>query len=137
LQVFFQSLSGKVRSLTPADGILMRAACLSALSILALPAFADTPLERALAAPSDGPAYKFELSIDGDTLKGTAEVDPTRPEGERLTLLSPSEEELSDAGEDQGRQDLVQRLCRQHSSRCKADFRIRRGRRLQLPSAAR
>jgi hypothetical protein len=76
----------------------MRAACLSALSILALPAFADTPLERALAAPSDGPAYKFELSIDGDTLKGTAEVDPTRPEGERLTLLSPSEEELSDAG---------------------------------------
>jgi len=76
----------------------MRAACLTALSLVALPAFADTPLERALTAPSDGPEYRFELSIDADDLKGTVEVDPMRPEGERLALLSPSEADLSDAG---------------------------------------
>ena len=72
----------------------MQPACLSrlpliALPLLAFPAFAETPLEAALAAPTDGPAYRFDMKIDDDTLKGEAQVDPTRPEGQRLTLISP------------------------------------------------
>ena len=72
----------------------MRLACLSrlplaALPLLACPAFAETPLEKALAAPTDGPAYRFDMKIDDDVLKGEAQVDPSRPEGERLTLITP------------------------------------------------
>nr|WP_321360901.1 hypothetical protein [uncultured Hyphomonas sp.] len=65
--------------------------CLSllALPLLALPALAETPLEKALAAPTDGPDYLFDIKIDDGTLKGEAQIDPTRPEGKRLTLLSP------------------------------------------------
>ncbi len=72
----------------------MRLTCLSrlplmALPLIALPALAETPLEKALAAPTDGPAYRFDIKIDDGTLKGEAQIDPTRPEGERLTLVSP------------------------------------------------
>ena len=44
----------------------MRPACLPRLSLIALPllafpAFAETPLEAALAAPTEGPTYRFDL----------------------------------------------------------------------------
>lgn len=77
----------------------MRLACLPrlpliTLPLLALPALAETPLEKALAAPTDGPVYKFDLKIDDGALQAEAEVDPSRPEGERLTLISPDPETL-------------------------------------------
>jgi len=69
----------------------MRTACLTALALASatLPALAETPLEKARAAPTDGPLYAFDLSIDDGKLKAKAKVDPSRPEGERLTLVSP------------------------------------------------
>ncbi|HPF24032.1 MAG TPA: hypothetical protein PK417_11160 [Hyphomonas sp.] len=69
----------------------MRTACLTALALAStsLPALAETPLDKARAAPKDGPAYTFDLSIDDGTLKAKAKVDPSRPEGERLTLVTP------------------------------------------------
>jgi len=69
----------------------MRTACLTALALAstALPALAETPLDKARAAPTDGPLYVFDLSIDDGELKAKAKVDPSRPEGERLTLISP------------------------------------------------
>ena len=83
----------------------MRPASLPRLSLIALPlfafpAFAETPLEAALAAPTEGPAYKFDLKLEGDDLNGEAQVDPSRPEGERLTLISPAADTLEgDAAE--------------------------------------
>lgn len=75
----------------------MRVAYLSALSLIALPALAETPLEKARSAPQDGPSYKFDLSFDDGDLKAEAQVDPSLPEGQRLVLVSPPEEELSEA----------------------------------------
>ena len=69
----------------------------STLSFAALPALAGTPLENALAAPDDGPSYKFQLKIDDGDLKAEALVDPSLPEGERLTLISPDETDLDEA----------------------------------------
>jgi len=83
----------------------MRVLCLSRLSLIALPllafpAFAETPLEAALAAPTEGPAYRFDLKFDDDKLKAEAQVDPSLPEGERLTLVSPAADTLEgDAAE--------------------------------------
>lgn len=70
----------------------MRLLCLSLVSLplMIWPAFAETPLEAALAAPTEGPAYRFDLNIDSDKLKAEAQVDPSLPEGERLTLVSPA-----------------------------------------------
>ena len=68
----------------------MRLACLTALPLLALPALADTPLQRALSAPTEGPSYRFDLKIEDGLLNAEAQVDPSRPEGERLVLLSPA-----------------------------------------------
>ncbi|WP_321490945.1 hypothetical protein [uncultured Hyphomonas sp.] len=83
----------------------MRPLCLPRLSLIALPllafpAFAETPLAAALAAPTDGPAYRFDLKLDGTDLKAEAQVDPSLPEGERLTLISPAADTLDgDAAE--------------------------------------
>lgn len=74
----------------------MRTACLSAFALAALPALADTPLETALAAPEDGPSYAFDLSIDDGDLKADTHIDPSRPEGERLTLVAPDAAELDE-----------------------------------------
>ncbi|MCA8899728.1 MAG: hypothetical protein KDA53_00600 [Hyphomonas sp.] len=76
------------------------AAALLALAA-ALPAVADTPLQKALAASADGPAYMFDLSYDGEELTAKMRVDPSRPEGERMTLLSPAAADLTDEGRKQ------------------------------------
>ncbi|KCZ45718.1 MULTISPECIES: hypothetical protein [unclassified Hyphomonas] len=78
----------------------MRPAFLIALPLFALPAFAETPLEAALSAPAEGPAYKFDLKLEGDDLNAEAQVDPSLPEGERLVLISPAADTLEgDAAE--------------------------------------
>lgn len=74
----------------------MRPACLIALPLFAFPALAETPLEAALAAPTDGPSYRFEMNIDDGKLKAAARVDPSLPEGERMTLISPAAGSLSE-----------------------------------------
>ena len=78
----------------------MRPAFLIAVPLVAFPAFAETPLEAALAAPTEGPSYRFDLKVEGDDLKAEAQVDPSLPEGERLTLISPAADTLEgDAAE--------------------------------------
>lgn len=72
----------------------MRIVCLSALAAAALPALADTPLEKALAAPTEGPSYRFDLKVDDGHFRAETQVDPSRPEGDRVMLLSPAAEDL-------------------------------------------
>ncbi|MEZ5997985.1 MAG: hypothetical protein R3B98_04765 [Hyphomonas sp.] len=61
------------------------------LAAVALPAFAEDPLEDAREVSKDGPLYIFDVEIQDDTLDVTARVDPTKPEGSRLILVSPDE----------------------------------------------
>ncbi|MEZ5967653.1 MAG: hypothetical protein R3C00_01135 [Hyphomonas sp.] len=77
----------------------MRRACLSGLLIAtsALPGMAETPLERALEVPKEGPLYTFDVKIKDDTLDIDAKVDPSKPEGDRLSLVSPDESALDEA----------------------------------------
>lgn len=79
----------------------MRTVCFLAFAFAALPALAETPaetpLEKALAGSKEGPAYKFDLKIDDNALNARTEVDPSRPKGDRLVLISPGENELDDA----------------------------------------
>jgi hypothetical protein len=62
-----------------------------ALSVL-LPwqTHAGTPLQDALAASPDGPLYIFDVIVQNDGTDAMMRVDPTRPEGERLTVISPA-----------------------------------------------
>ena len=77
----------------------MRRACLSGLLIAAsaLPAVAETPLERALEVPKEGPLYTFDVKIKDNTLDIDAKVDPSKPEGDRLSLVSPDASTFDDA----------------------------------------
>lgn len=75
----------------------MRAASLSAILFAASPAaFADTPLDKALAAPDEGPAYMFDLHIEDGKLNADTRVNPSLPEGERVSLLAPEVEDLDE-----------------------------------------
>jgi len=70
----------------------------SAASLLALtaPAFAQTPLEQALAASVDGPLYKFDLALSTGEVEALMKVDPSLPEGERLSVVSPAPDSWSE-----------------------------------------
>jgi hypothetical protein len=77
---------------------LMIRSLVSAASLLALaaPMAAQTPLERALAASADGPLYTFDLALKTDEDDARMKVNPSRPEGERLTVVSPSTDSWSE-----------------------------------------
>ncbi|MEZ5947141.1 MAG: hypothetical protein R3C13_14380 [Hyphomonas sp.] len=60
----------------------------------ALPALAGTPLEDARKASEDGPLYVFDVTFQDDTLDLKTKVDPSQPEGSRLTVVSPDESTL-------------------------------------------
>ena len=66
-------------------------------ALLPLQALAGTPLQEALAASPDGPLYIFDLILQNDGTDAMMRVDPTRPEGERLTVISPPRKDWSDA----------------------------------------
>ena len=72
-------------------------AALAVSALLSLPALAGTPLEEALAASQDGPLYSFEIAFRNEDTDARIAVDPSRPEGERVTVLSPAEEDWSEA----------------------------------------
>ncbi len=75
----------------------MRAAASLILCLsLSLAAWADSPLEQALAVSKDGPAYKFDLDYSGKDMVARMRVDPSLPEGQRLVLVSPGRDDLSD-----------------------------------------
>lgn len=63
---------------------------------LALPASAQfwpEPLRTAADAPETRPAYAYDLMIEVAGQTARARIDPSAPEGERLTVLSPPESE--------------------------------------------
>merc|ERR1712232_548020 len=70
----------------------------SAASLIALaaPALAQTPLEQALAASADGPLYTYDLSLSTGEVDALMRVDPSQPEGERLSVVSPSSDSWSE-----------------------------------------
>ena len=65
-------------------------------ALLPLQALAGSPLQEALAARSDGPLYIFDLILQNDDTDAMMRVDPTRPEGQRLTVISPARQDWSD-----------------------------------------
>jgi len=69
---------------------------LALCALLPLQVHAGTPLEDALAAPTDGPLYMFDIIIQNTDTDAMVRVDPSKPQGERLTVISPAREDWSD-----------------------------------------
>ena len=67
---------------------LLAATCL--VLAATLPAHADNLLQKARSASVDGPLYVFNVDVlDGET-NFTMTVDPSKPEGRRVTKISPA-----------------------------------------------
>lgn len=59
-----------------------------------LPAGADPLLELMRSHSTDGPIYSYEMNFRPDTdFTITSRVDPSKPEGERINILTPAESE--------------------------------------------
>jgi hypothetical protein len=72
----------------------MRPFALAALlPILAGAAMAETPLQRAL-APQSGPLYAYDMEFSSADLIANLRIDPSRPVGKRITVLTPAPTEL-------------------------------------------
>lgn len=69
---------------------------LALAALLPLSAHAGTPLEDALAAPADGPLYMFDVVVQNSDTEAMIRVDPSRPEGERLNVISPPQKDWTD-----------------------------------------
>ena len=69
---------------------------LALCALLPLQVHAGTPLEDALAAPTDGPLYMFDIIIQNTDTDAMVRVDPSRPQGERLSVISPAREDWTD-----------------------------------------
>ena len=67
----------------------------ASLIALAAPALAQSPLEQALAASAEGPLYAFDLTLSAGEVDALMRVDPSQPEGERLSVISPEPEDWS------------------------------------------
>lgn len=68
---------------------------LAALS--ALSAGADPLLEQVRAANgAEGPVYAYEMAYSDGDMQATGKVDPSQPEGERITIFTPDESEWSE-----------------------------------------
>lgn len=75
----------------------MRLAVLTLLlaGTAALPAAADALLDKAKAAPKDGPVYAFDLDYNDGTDKFSLSIDPSKPEGQRVTRITPDPKTLT------------------------------------------
>lgn len=69
----------------------------STLAAIALPAAAQTPLEAVLSAEPTGPLYSFDMTFEGKNIQASGRVDPSQPEGERITVYTPAEDEWDEA----------------------------------------
>ncbi len=75
----------------------MRISILIASTCLVVPvAAADPLLEMMWAQSKDGPIYAYEMTYEEGDLLATGKVDPSQPEGERITVYSPAEEDWSE-----------------------------------------
>lgn len=57
---------------------------------------AQTPLEALHAASSDGPLYSFDMTIKTSEMTARGHIDPSQPEGQRLTIYAPDEKDWDD-----------------------------------------
>lgn len=67
----------------------------SSLSFCGL-ATADPLLNSMRSLSTDGPIYAYEMEYQDDEIIATGRIDPSQPEGERIEVLSPSEDKWSD-----------------------------------------
>ena len=64
--------------------------------LTALPAVAEesmSPLELARQVAADGPLYAYDLTFETSELTASGKVDPTQPEGSRVTIYTPARED--------------------------------------------
>ncbi|MEQ8557692.1 MAG: hypothetical protein RIB03_05190 [Henriciella sp.] len=66
----------------------------SASALIALSASADPLLEKARAATeAEGPLYAYEMEYFDGEVRATGKIDPSQPEGQRITVYTPDESE--------------------------------------------
>ncbi|MEO1101112.1 MAG: hypothetical protein AAFW65_04635 [Pseudomonadota bacterium] len=73
------------------------------VALICAPALAEdrpAPLAAALAAASDGPLYAYDMTFEGSGVTERGKVDPTQPEGQRITVDSPAREAWPDGFEE-------------------------------------
>ncbi|QTD55751.1 hypothetical protein [Parasphingorhabdus cellanae] len=58
--------------------------------LLSAPALAQTPLQQAMKAPTNGPVYSYDISYQTPKISAAGRVDPTRPVGKRVTVNRPA-----------------------------------------------
>jgi hypothetical protein len=59
-------------------------------------ATADPLLNSMRSLSADGPIYAYEMEYQDEEIIATGRIDPSQPEGERIEVLSPSEDKWSD-----------------------------------------
>jgi len=76
--------------------------------LVALPASAEqplSPLETARTLSTEGPLYAFDMEFKSKEVTALGNVDPTQPEGRRITVNSPAKEDWPD-GFEQGLKEM-------------------------------
>lgn len=71
---------------------LIAPACAAILIAAPLAATAD-PLAAVKAASSEGPVYAFDMAYEIGDVSATGTVDPTQPEGQRITIKTPARDD--------------------------------------------
>lgn len=75
---------------------MYRTLALGALASSAvLTAAADPVLDMMRSASIEGPVYAYEMTYTGEGVVASGKVDPSQPEGQRIQIYSPSEDDLS------------------------------------------
>ncbi|GAB5459402.1 MAG: hypothetical protein Hens3KO_24320 [Henriciella sp.] len=62
-------------------------------SLIGLPAGADPLLEMMRGLTKEGPIYAYEMTLSGKDFSATGLIDPSKPEGERIHILTPDKSE--------------------------------------------
>ena len=70
----------------------LTAAVLAAMS-LSLPVSADPLLELMRTHTKDGPVYAYEMSYEEGDLVAAGKVDPSQPEGQRISIYTPAQDD--------------------------------------------
>lgn len=78
------------------------ASCL--LLAAALPASADAVLQKARALSKDGPLYQFDMDVKDGANQFHLTVDPSQPEGQRVTQMTPALSSLKGDAAKKGKQ---------------------------------
>ena len=64
--------------------------------LIALPASAESLLDKMHNQTKDGPVYAYEMTYSVSDMTATGRIDPSQPEGDRINIFSPAEADWSD-----------------------------------------